>query len=371
VIRLAAVIVLASLGAGCGPPAACEPRPGHICRVAGNGERAFNGDGRAAADTAFYLASAVRLGPDGRAYVMDFNNMRLRVVGDDGTVATVAGNGLHYFASTGVPATESPMENPIDFAFAPDGTLVLVSLHDPRVFTIEADGILRAVAGSGEVGDVGDGGPAINARFVEVHGVAVGADGAIYVADGGAHRVRVVRPEGTIDAFAGTGEPGHAGDGGPATEASLQRPSALTLGPDGALYIADTGNAVVRRVGADGVITTVAGNGERGYAGDGGPATGARLRTPEGVAVAADGTLYIADWNDHRIRRVGADGTITTIAGGGAPGITGDGGPGLDATLAGPARLSLHRVTGPDGAALDALYIADQINSCARVLYLE
>jgi outer membrane protein assembly factor BamB len=358
-ILLALSAALALAGAGCGEPCGA---PGDICRVAGTGERAFNGDGHDATDTAFYLPSAVRQGPDGRVYVMDFNNMRLRVVEDDGTMGTFAGSGVHYYAATGGPATESPFENPIDFAFEPSGETLLVSLHDPRVLRIDAGGILRLVAGIGDEGDSGDGGPALSARFTELHGVAAAPDGTIVVADGSANRVRVITPDGTIEAFAGTGESGYAGDGGPATEALLRRPTALAIDAGGAVYIADADNHVVRRVDPDGIITTVAGTGERGSDGDGGPATAARLAVPEGVAVAADGTLYIAEWQGNRVRAVAPDGTITTLAGRGSPGLTGDGGPALEATLDGPARLSL---------AGDRLYVADQRNGCARVVYLE
>jgi hypothetical protein len=356
---LAALLALGAGTAGCGEPCGA---PGDICRVAGNGERAFNGDGLDATETAFYLPSAVREGPDGRVHVMDFNNMRLRVVDDDGTMATVAGSGVHYYAATGEPATESPLENPIDFAFAPGGELVLIQLHDPRVLRIDAGGILRLVAGTGEEGDSGDGGPGVAARFTELEGLAVAGDGTIVVADGAADRVRTIAPDGTVRAFAGTGEPGYAGDGGPATEALLRRPTALAIAADGAVYLADADNHVVRRVGPDGVITTVAGTGEPGSDGDGGPATAARLAMPEGVAVAGDGTLYIAEWQGNRIRRVAPDGTISTLAGQGPPGLSGDGGAALDATLDGPARLSL---------AGDRLYVADQRNGCARVIYLD
>lgn len=358
-VQIRRVTLAAALAAACGGNDPSCDEPGVICRVAGNGERAFNGDGLGALDTAFYLPSATRVGPDGRLYVMDFNNMRLRVIEDDGTVATVAGSGDHYYARTGEPAVDSPLENPIDFGFLPGGEIVFASLHDPRVLRVDLDGMLRLVAGTGNQGDSGDGGPAASAQFTELQGLAVAGDGRIFVADAGANRVRVIHPSGLVEAFAGTGEAGYGGDGGPAVEATLHRPAALALGPDGSLYVADADNHVVRRVGPDGLIETAAGSGVAGGSGDGGPATAAQLDMPEGVAFGG-GRLFIGEWRGHRIRVV-EDGVIETLAGTGARGPGGDGGPAASAKLAGPARLEIRG---------DTLYFADQIGDSIRSVAL-
>jgi hypothetical protein len=358
--RTLAALACLVLSTACGddkPP--CDVA-GNICRIAGTGEAAFNGDGLKATDTAFYLLSAARQGPDGHVYLMDFNNMRLRRVEDDGTVSTVAGNGLHLLAREGVPAGDSPLENPVDFAFTPEGNIVLVSLHDPRVFLIDGAGTLQVVAGNGMELDGGDGGPARDASFVQLTSVAVASDGSIFVSDREAHRVRVIRPDGNIATYAGNGTKGYAGDGGPATDAALAHPEGLALDEADTLYIADWRNHAVRRVGADGVIATVAGSGTPGLSGDGGPATAAQLMWPRGVA-AAGGILYIADTLNHRIRRVTPDGVIDTLAGS-IEGNAGDGAAALTAALNGPSYLHVGE---------GVLYIADMLNHSARVVYLE
>lgn len=337
-----------------------EGAPGTVCEVAGTGELAFTRDGLPAARTAFYLPSEVRRGPDGLLYIMDFNNMRLRRIEADGTVATIAGDGFHAGASEGALATESSLENPIDFDFLPDGRVIFVQYHDPRVLLIDNDGTLRLVAGNAQQGlrgDEGDGGPPELAQFVQVAGIAVAPDGAIYVSDDSAHRVRVIR-NGTIDTVAGTGEPGYRGDGGPASTAALNAPSALALDQAGNLYISDTYNCTVRKVSPGGTIATVAGVRERGFSGDGSPAIAAQLADPAGVAVAPDGTLYIGDRLNHRVRKVSPDGTISTIAGTGTPGLSGDGGPAIAAQLGYVARVQLDS----DGG----LLISDQTNSRIR-----
>lgn len=357
---LAALVAL-----GCAPGALCaDPAPGQVCRIAGTGQTGFNRDGLPPADTDFYLPSAVRRGPDGRLYVMDFNNQRVRVL-DDGVVTSVVGNGFHALADPSVPAVDSPLENPIDFAFLPDGRLVFVSYHDPRVIAVGAEGGLEVLAGTGEVGlrgDEGDYEDPIFAQFIQLDGIAVDADGTIYVSDSLANRVRAIR--GVVETVAGRGTDGFSGDGGPATEAELHWPTAIELDREGGLLIADTLNHVVRRLAPDGTLTTIAGTGTAGFSGDGGPAVEAQLNQPNGLAVAEDGTVYVSDRANFRVRRVDPDGVIETIAGDGVEGAGGDGGRALDAQFGYLARVALDR----DGG---SLLIADQSNGCARRLVLE
>lgn len=350
-----------------GPP--CEEAVGNVCRVAGSGVLGFNRDGLAPTATDLYLVSAARRGPDARLYVMDFNNQRLRRIGDDGRVETVIGSGEHAIASVGVPALSTPLENPIDFAWRSDGRLVFVSYHDPRVLELTPEGVLRTLAGAadgvmGTAGDEGDGGPASGALFLQLDGIAVGEDDAIYVSDSLANRVRRIAPgeDGVITTVAGTGEAAYTGDGGPGTSAALRWPTALAIGGADELFVADSLNHVVRRLGGDGVITTVAGRGEAGYGGDGGPAIAARLDQPFGVAFdAADGSLYVGDRGNFRVRRVDAAGTIQTVGGGGVNGREGDGGPALEASFGYVARVAI------DG---DGLLVADQSNAVVRRIVL-
>lgn len=351
--------------AGCGgePEPESKPcgEPGDICLVMGTGEQTFNGDGKAPEDTALNLPSVARRGPDGRLYVMDFNNYRLRCIVESGVVESVAGSGVHAFATLDVDALESPLENPIDFGFLPDGRVVFVSLHDPRVLVVEPDGTLVAIAGTGEETDTGDGGPAIEATFRELASIAVAPDGTIYVSDDEAHRIRVIHPDGTIDTYAGTGERGDSGDGGPATAAQLNHPEGLALDADGNLFFADTINHRVRRIdAATGIISTVAGTGAQGDGGDGGPAVEAQLRFPSGVAVGDDGRVYVADTFNHRVRRIDHDGVIETLAGS-DKGYAGDGGPAVEALLKGPAYLEVEG---------DQLLVADMQNQVVRAIHL-
>ncbi|MEU2059163.1 hypothetical protein [Streptomyces sp. NPDC013455] len=224
-----------------------------------------------------------------------------------------------------------------------------------------ADGVVVTIAGTGQPGYGGDGGPAAKAMLNQPRALAVDpASGAWYVAEWKGHRVRRIAADGTITTYAGTGEPGYGGDGGPADRAPLHEPGGLVVAPDGALYVADYWNHRIRRVDRDGIITTVAGTGEPGYGGDGGPAVAARFTEPRGLALDAEGTLYVAEWGGHRVRAIGADGMIRTVAG------TGDPGSGPDA-VPGPASALHH----PIDLAVDAdgrLYIADCFSHRIRVV---
>jgi sugar lactone lactonase YvrE len=254
----------------------------------------------------------------------------------------------------GRPATQATI-CPQGVAVGPDGSLYIAENWFIR--RVSPDGIITTVAGNGWWGYSGDGGPATQAVLSYPRGVAVGPDGSLYIADSGNHHIRRVGPDGIISTVAGDpiySHNGYSGDGGPATEALLNYPTGITLSPDGSLYFADTINNRIRRVSPAGIITTVAGNGVAGYGGDGGPATQAALNYPWGVAVGPDGSLYIADSQNQSIRRVGPDGIITTVAGNGVNGYGGDGGPPTQAVLSYPRRVAV----GPDGN----IYFADSGN---------
>ena len=274
------------------------------------------------------------------------------------TITTIAGNGIASGSGDDGPATEATLNTPAALAVDPMGNVYIADAFNHRIRQIAPDGAITTIAGTGEAGDTGDGGVAVDARLRSPLGIAIDGEGSIYIADTYNHRIRKVTPDGVISTIAGTGESGFGGDGGPATQAALAYPTSVAVAADGAIYIADTRNHRVRKLAADGTLTTVAGTGAPGFSGDGGPATIARLNSPRGVAVSLDGKLYIVDRENRRIRMVAADGLITTIAGTGSSGFNGDRG---DATLA--------TLRAPYGVAVDSrgnLFIADTFNHRVR-----
>jgi RHS repeat-associated protein len=242
--------------------------------------------------------------PDGSFYFADSGNDRVRRVGTDGIITTVAGSGTRGFSGDGGPATQANLGAPFDVAVAPDGSFYIVDSQNNRIRRVSPDGIITSVAGGGS-SSPGDGGPATQASlslFIS-GGVAVGPDGSFFIADPIDNRIRRVGPNGIITTVAGTGNGGFSGDGGLATQANLGSPTGVAVAPDGSIYIAEQSSRV-RRVGPDGIITTVAGTGTQGFSGDGGLATQANLFFSQSMAVAPDGSFYIGDYQNNRIRRV-------------------------------------------------------------------
>ena len=189
--------------------------------------------------------------------------------------------------------------------------------------------------------DAGDGGPSLEAQFFGPSGLAKDSGGNLYIADSGNNKIRVVGSNGIVETFAGTGVPGDSGDNGPATAAQLNDPVAVAIGPQGEVYIVEAGGNRVRKVASDGDIVTVAGNGQGGFGGDGGPATQARLSNPHGIAFDSQGNIYISDTDNYRVRRVAKDGTIATYAGSGPQGSqTGDGQPAVTGNVVSPGDLA-------------------------------
>lgn len=254
----------------------------------------------------------------------------------DGTIATFAGT-VPGFAGDGGPADQALLDRPQGMAVARDGSVLIADTGNHRIRRVAPDGTIFTIAGDGTPALSGDGGPAINAQLNGPTDLAVLGDGSIVVADAGNHRIRVIGPDNVIRTTAGTVR-GLSGDGAAATAARLDTPSELAPVGDGGLLFVDTGNHRVRKIAADGTITTVAGT-TRGFGGDGGPATAAQLDTPRGVAITSDGGFVIADQGNRRIRRVAPTGVISTVAGGGA-GFDATGGPVSAAALGGPADVA-------------------------------
>jgi len=331
---------------------------GTITTVAGNGSPFFSGDGGPATAAALDRPYGVAVDPAGNVYVADTGNSRIRKVSPAGTITTVAGNGTSSFYGDGGPATAASLYAPGGVAVDAAGNIYVADSNNSRIRKVSPAGTIATVAGNGQRGYSGDGGLAYVASLNGPSGVAVDAAGNLYIADTGNNRLRMVRQTGTIATVAGNGGLRFYGDGGPATAASLFLPTGVAVDAAGNLYIADTRNDRIRKATPAGTITTVAGNGQVGYSGDGGPATAASLNYPRGSAVDAAGNLYVADGNNNRIREVSPAGTITTVAGNGVQGFSGDGGPATGASL-----------SGAYGVAVDAagnLYIADSNNKRIR-----
>ncbi|MDP2340533.1 MAG: hypothetical protein Q8O67_06230 [Deltaproteobacteria bacterium] len=353
---------------------------GVISTVAGSGVRGFSGDGGPATSAAFRFPSDVAVDGQGRVFVSDSSNVRVRRITFDaagvGTVDTVVGTGTPGFSGDDGPATSAQISGPKGLAFDGAGRLFVADRNNSRVRRVTFDdagiGTITTVAGIGGGNFSGDGGPAASAEITSPEGLAVDAAGTMFLADSGNQRVRRVTFDalgaGTIATVAGDGTDGFLGDAGPATSGLLNAPEAIVEDALGQLFVADTANNRVRRITFDergvGTITTVAGTGAFGFSGDGGPATSAKLGRPGGVAVDSLGRVFIADRFNSRVRCVTFDaagaGTITTIVGTGVGGFSGDGGPAADAQVGSPTGLAVDDD--------DQLYIADG-NRIRRVTF--
>ena len=306
----------------------------------------FSGDGGPAVAAELHYPQGVAVDGAGNLYIADQYNECIRRVDPWGIISTIAGPTGEGYSGDGGPAVAARLSWPRDVAVDGAGNLYIADRGNNCIRRVDPSGIITTIAGtcSGAGGYSGDNGPAVAARLSLPSGVAVDGAGDLYIADTNNYRIRRVDARGIITTIAGTGEYGYSGDKGPAPQAQLKDPDGVAVDSAGNLYIADRENHRIRRVDASGIITTIAGTGEDGYSGDNGPAVAARLDHPRDVAVDGAGNLYIADYLDHRIRRVDASGTITTIAGTGENGYSGDNGPAVAAQIYGPGGVAVDAV---------------------------
>lgn len=336
---------------------------GTIATVAGNGTVGYAGDGGPATNGELASPAGVAVDGAGDLFIADFWNSLIRKVSADGTITTVAGlvtNGSVSwgYSGDGGAATDAQLDAPSAVAVDGAGNLFIADSANYCIRRVDTNGIITTTAGNGTNGYSGDGGAATNAELALPTGVAVDTSGNIFIVDEDSGVIRKVDANGVITTVAGNGSWGYSGDGGAATNAQLNAPLGAAVDNVGDLFIADSANCCVRKVDTNGIITTVAGNGTNGYSGDGGAATNAMLALPAGVTVDDAGNLFIADAGTNRVRKVDADGTITTVAGTGTAGYSGDGDTATGAQLNVPSGVALD--------AGGNLFIADESNNVVR-----
>jgi len=296
-----------------------------------------------AAGTAFFgFPDALAIDSRGRLYIADVENQFVLMLTEDGRlISRIAGNGAFKALINGTPAPLITMTEPSSVAIAPDGSLYFAELKGHRIGRIAPNGTTTLIAGNGVASCCVDGGPAIDGRFSWPNSIAFAPDGSLIIVDGDSQKIRKIDPRGIITSLAGsTFIQGFSGDGGNASAALLHNPWGVAVDSQGNIFFADRGNHRVRRIGANGIITTFAGNGRAGFSGDGGLAVNAQLDTPHAVAFAANGDLLIADYFNNRIRAVSPAGVISTFAGNGEFDYGGDGGPARPAGISGPYGLA-------------------------------
>ena len=277
---------------------------GIISTIAGNGIQGYGGDGGQATAAKLYFPEEVILDALGNLYIADAGNNRIRKVNTAGVISTIVGNGTSGFAGDGGPATAAELTDPLGLSLDVSGNLYIADAYSSRIRKVSTAGIISTIVGNGIYGFAGDGGLATAAELAHPQKVILDAFDNLYIADTENNRIRKVNTAGIISTIAGTGTFGYSGDGGQATAAELFNPKCVVIDSWGSLYIADQSNSCIRMLNTAGTISTIAGNGNYGYTGDGGQATAAKLAYPAGVSLDALGNLYIADANNSNIRKV-------------------------------------------------------------------
>jgi sugar lactone lactonase YvrE len=349
--------------------AQCQAQTFTISTIAGNGSFAYAGDGGAATAASFH-PWCVTLDPAGNLYISDWLNNVVRKVTVNGTISTVAGNGTLGYSGDGGAATSAQLAYPCGLAFDTSGDIFIADSANNVVREVTAAGVISTIAGDNILGYEGDGALATAAELYEPTGLAMDSSGNLYVSDSGNNVIRIINTSGYITTYAGVHEAGYLGDGGPPLAARFYYPKGLAIDSAGDLFIADLGNSVIRKVSASGTVSTVAGNGIAGFSGDGGSALNAQLSFPESIAVDDSGNLYIADIGNQRVREVLVGGKIETIAGNGTRGYSGDGGPATAAQLYDPNSVAVVSCSKAacNGVTNGTIYVADEDNNVIRAL---
>jgi sugar lactone lactonase YvrE len=332
-----------------------------ITTIAGDGTSGYSGDGKLATTAQLNKPWGLALDSNNNLYVADSQNHRIRKIDTHGIITTIAGNGNAGYSGDGGPATAAKLNQPAGVALDHLGNLYIADTHNQVLRKVTLKGVITTIAGNNTPGYRGDGGPAKVAQFHQPTQLTIDEADNLYIADTNNHVIRKLDSHGIITTVAGNNTPGYSGDHGPAIAAQLQYPQDVSLDLQSNLYIADSNNHLVRKIDQSGNITTVAGNNTQGYSGDGKIATAAQLDWPTSVAITRSGNLlYLSDSHNYRIRQVNTTGQITTVAGNGTIGYSGNKGVATVAQLSQVFKVMVDN-TGN-------LYISDTNNHRLRKL---
>lgn len=349
------LLLLGALALGSAPYAHAQ----NIKTIAGDGTPGATGDGGAATGAKLNYPTGVAVDRAGNVYIADANNNKVRKVSTTGVITTIAGNGTSGFSGDGGAATAAQLKYPTNIAVDLSGNVYITDANNARIRKVTPAGIISTYVGDGSLGYGGDGGQATAAQLHNPRGLHMDATGNLYIAAVFSQKVRMVDPSGIIMTVAGTGTSGYAGDGGSAVSAQLKDPSGVGKDAAGNMYIADKSSHCIRKVTPTGTISTIAGNDVTAdFAGDGGPATAARMKTPLTVKVDKYDNVFVLDMGNNRVRKINSSGVISTVAGATAVGSSGDGGPATAASFNFPQDIALDT--------LGNVYIADAGNNKIR-----
>lgn len=329
-----------------------------ISTIAGNGVQGYSGDGNQATLANLNNPYGLVIDSIGNLIFCDAGNHAVRKVLVSGIISTVAGIGTAGYSGDGASAVLAQLKVPIDICIDKFGTFFIAEEQNHTIRKISNSGIISTYAGNGVGGYTGDGGLASSAQLYTPEGISINNSGNLFIAELFNNVIRKINSGTIISTIAGTGTIGYSGDGGLAAVAEFNRPSGIIADTIGNIYVSDFYNHVVRKIDTSGIISTIAGNGSPGNSGDGGPAISAQLNGPNGLVLDKYGCLYIADSYNHTIRKIDTNGIINTIAGNGTLGYSGDGGLAIAAQLNYPFKITIDTSGN--------LYIADTDNNVIR-----
>lgn len=313
----------------------------NIYHFAGGGISGYSGDGGPAANCQFKEMINLAIDANGNVYVSDSWNHRVRKIDASGIITTIAGTGVTGFSGDGGLAVNAKLYSPNWVTVDAAGNIYIADASNMRIRKINTSGIISTIAGDGTNGSAGDGGPATSASLNGNLGMTFDAAGNMYFADQNNHKIRKINTSGIITTIAGTGIAGYSGDGGPATNAQLNYPASVRFDANGNLFVADPNNKVIRKINSSGIITTVVGTGTPGYSGDGGSATSAQIGGTNDMVFDSQGNMLFCDQWNHRIRKVTPSGIISTIIGNGIALSSGNGGPAALAEVYQPRHIEI------------------------------